>query len=133
VPRLPLLANATHTFNSDEAANALALEHMLDNGRFSFYNWGGFVHLRGEGRLKVFVDGRSETVYADEIFRRYMRVLHQERLQPADLGQLLHPLGDVLRRADQEVARLENSQSSLVPGGALARVREHLRPRKGSL
>ena len=39
VPRLPLLANAAHFFNSDEAANALVLGHMLDGGGFTFYNW----------------------------------------------------------------------------------------------
>lgn len=50
----------------------------LSGNAFAYYNWGGFIHLRSDGRLKVFVDGRSETVYSDETFLRYMAVLQQK-------------------------------------------------------
>jgi hypothetical protein len=40
VPRLPFLANAAHSLDSDEAANALALHHMLDGDGFRFHGWG---------------------------------------------------------------------------------------------
>ncbi len=43
--RIPLLANADHTFNSDEAVNALVLQHMLHNGDLALFNWD--VHYYG--------------------------------------------------------------------------------------
>jgi hypothetical protein len=43
--RLPLLANAAYTFNSDEAVNALVLQHMLHHGDLTLFNWD--VHYYG--------------------------------------------------------------------------------------
>src|ERR1017187_7160018 len=45
---------------------------------FSFYPWGGYVDLRSQGRLKVYIDGRDDTVFDDETYRRYSRVLGVE-------------------------------------------------------
>jgi hypothetical protein len=43
--RIPLLANADYTFNSDEAVNALVLQHMLHHGDLALFNWD--VHYYG--------------------------------------------------------------------------------------
>ncbi len=42
---------------------------------FALWNWGGYIHWRTDGRLKVYVDGRADTVFDDETFRRYVTVL----------------------------------------------------------
>jgi hypothetical protein len=52
--------------------------NQLSGNTFAFYNWGGYVHLRTHGRMKVFIDGRSETVYADGTYRQYMVVLREQ-------------------------------------------------------
>jgi hypothetical protein len=45
VLRIPSLANASYTFNSDEAVNALVLQHMLHRGDLALFNWD--VHYYG--------------------------------------------------------------------------------------
>jgi hypothetical protein len=42
---------------------------------FAYYNWGGYVHFRTQGTLKVYIDGRADMVYDDETYRRYVDVL----------------------------------------------------------
>ena len=42
---------------------------------FALYNWGGYVHLRTAGALRVFIDGRADRVFAPETYRAYVRVL----------------------------------------------------------
>jgi hypothetical protein len=45
---------------------------------FAYYNWGGFVQYCTHGRLKVFIDGRADMLYADQTFRDYLVVLNEE-------------------------------------------------------
>jgi hypothetical protein len=40
---------------------------------FADFEWGGYIHYRTAGRMKVFTDPRSETVYPDEVQLRYIR------------------------------------------------------------
>src|SRR5262249_5195818 len=47
----------------------------LSGNVFAYYSWGGYVDLRTQGRLKVFIDARAETVYADDTYADYMTVL----------------------------------------------------------
>jgi len=42
---------------------------------FALWNWGGYIHWRTDGKLKVYVDGRADTVYDDETYLRYVAVL----------------------------------------------------------
>jgi hypothetical protein len=42
---------------------------------FAYYNWGGYIHLRLDGQLQVYIDGRADTVFDDETFRRYMHII----------------------------------------------------------
>lgn len=53
VPRLPILWNADISFNSDEAANALVIKHMLEGKGFTLYNWGVHYHGIVEGLLAI--------------------------------------------------------------------------------
>lgn len=43
---------------------------------FAYYNWGGYLHLRTDGELKVFIDGRADTLYSAQHYRDYVNVLH---------------------------------------------------------
>lgn len=42
---------------------------------FAYYNWGGYLHMRGQGRWKVFIDGRADTVYEAKHILAYYAVL----------------------------------------------------------
>ncbi|HEV7515634.1 MAG TPA: hypothetical protein VGR07_04975, partial [Thermoanaerobaculia bacterium] len=53
VPRLPWLANAAATFNSDEAVNALVVQHLLNRGELTLYNWDTHYYGIVEGLLAV--------------------------------------------------------------------------------
>lgn len=48
----------------------------LEGNVFALYNYGGYLHLRGQGRWKVFIDGRADTVYSGEHYLTYQKV-HQ--------------------------------------------------------
>ncbi len=45
---------------------------------FALYNWGGYIHWRTSGDLKVFIDGRANTVYDDNTYNQYVSVLRGE-------------------------------------------------------
>ena len=45
---------------------------------FALWNWGGYLHWRTDGGLKVYVDGRADTIYDDETYRRYVAVLSSQ-------------------------------------------------------
>jgi hypothetical protein len=57
-----------------EALN-VAEVNQLRGKVFAYYEWGGYVDLRTDGRLQVFIDGRADTVFDDPTYRRYTRVL----------------------------------------------------------
>ena len=46
----------------------------LMGNAFTLYNWGGYVQLRTGGRLKVYIDGRADTVYSDRVYTDYGNV-----------------------------------------------------------
>jgi hypothetical protein len=56
-----------------EALN-VAEVNQLQGKVFAYYEWGGYVDLRTDGRLQVFIDGRADTVFDDATYRRYSRV-----------------------------------------------------------
>jgi hypothetical protein len=56
-----------------EALNVAEANHL--HGKvFAYYEWGGYVDLRTDGGLQVFIDGRADTVFDDATYRRYSRV-----------------------------------------------------------
>jgi len=46
----------------------------LSGNVFSYYSWGGYLHLRTDGRMKTYIDGRADTVYDNETVLRYAAV-----------------------------------------------------------
>jgi hypothetical protein len=60
-----------------DAADALA-EAGVTADVFAYYNWGGYLIWRSGGRLRPFIDGRADTVYDEETYRRYLAVLGRE-------------------------------------------------------
>lgn len=42
---------------------------------FAYYNWGGYIHLRTDGQLRVFIDGRADTLFDAATYTDYVRVL----------------------------------------------------------
>jgi hypothetical protein len=56
-----------------EAMNLVEANH-IEGKVFTYYNWGGYVELRTEGRLQVFIDGRAGTVFDAKTYRQYQRV-----------------------------------------------------------
>ncbi len=42
---------------------------------YALYNWGGYIHWRTDGDLKVFIDGRADTVYDAQTYFHYVGVL----------------------------------------------------------
>ena len=43
---------------------------------FNYYNWGGYIQLRTGGRLKIFIDGRADTVYDVSTYLKNLDVLN---------------------------------------------------------
>ncbi len=46
---------------------------------FSYYNWGGYLHLRTQGAMRVYIDGRGDMVYDKISFGRYVGALRREQ------------------------------------------------------
>lgn len=42
---------------------------------FGYFNWGGYIHLRTNGGLKVFIDGRASALFTAKTYLDYVRVL----------------------------------------------------------
>ena len=57
-----------------EALNVAESNH-LKGKVFAFYEWGGYVDLRTDGRLQVYIDGRGGMVFDERTYLRYTRVL----------------------------------------------------------
>jgi 4-amino-4-deoxy-L-arabinose transferase-like glycosyltransferase len=53
LPRLPLLANAEAAFTSDEAVNALAVQHLLAGRELSAFSWDATYYGLVEGFLAI--------------------------------------------------------------------------------
>ncbi|MEM8660087.1 MAG: hypothetical protein AAGF35_04305 [Pseudomonadota bacterium] len=50
-------------------------ENEISGKVYALWNWGGYIHWRTDGGLKVFVDGRADTIYDDETYLHYVAVL----------------------------------------------------------
>jgi hypothetical protein len=42
---------------------------------YALYNWGGYIHWRTDGRMKVFIDGRADTLFDADTYHHYVGVL----------------------------------------------------------
>jgi tetratricopeptide (TPR) repeat protein len=61
-----------------EALNVVEVNH-IEGKVFAYYQWGGYVDLRTNGALQVFIDGRADTVFDEKTYRDYTRVLGKSR------------------------------------------------------
>jgi hypothetical protein len=79
----PLSSSAFHALTEEASFPVETCDFMVANDLsgnvFAAYAWGGYLELRAAGRLRVYIDGRADTVYDDETYRRYLRV---PRLEP---------------------------------------------------
>ena len=57
-----------------EAMNVVEANHLTGKV-FAYYEWGGYLDLRSEGRLQVYIDGRAGTVFDERTYLDYTRVL----------------------------------------------------------
>ncbi len=63
---------------------------------FAYYNWGGYVHWRTDGDLKVYIDGRADTLYDAATYNNYVAVLKhnsdwRQRLEATEPDFILWP------------------------------------------
>ncbi len=47
----------------------------IEGNVYALYNWGGYIHWRTDGDLKVFIDGRADTIYGARTYLDYVDVL----------------------------------------------------------
>jgi hypothetical protein len=79
---------APYPLRADVAFHYLTAEYVYPHGladfvelndlqgkTFAYYNWGGYLHWRGDGQLKVFLDGRANTLFDDATYLDYLAVL----------------------------------------------------------
>ncbi len=62
----------------------------------AYYSWSGFVTYCTDGRMKVFIDGRADTVYSDETLIRYYALQNfregwQQVIETSDAQYILFP------------------------------------------
>lgn len=79
-----------------EVVNYMEVNKLKGNV-YALYNWGGYLHWRTDGELKVFIDGRADTLYSDQIYNQYVQVLSSgqgwmEAIEASDADFILWPL-----------------------------------------
>jgi hypothetical protein len=52
--------------------------NALEGKVFAYYNWGGYLHWRTDGDLKVYIDGRADTLYDADTYLNYVFVLQSQ-------------------------------------------------------
>lgn len=65
----------TAEYSYPEGMTDFVLSNKLAGNTFAYYNWGGYLHWRTDGALKVFIDGRANTLFDDETYLDYVSVL----------------------------------------------------------
>ena len=68
----------TRTERMPEEEVRFALANGLSGKVFSYFLWGGYLHWRTAGQLRVFIDPRSETVFPPDVHRRYLTVANDQ-------------------------------------------------------
>lgn len=76
----PIAPHAFHYLASDdnfpiETCNFIDV-NQLNGNIFAHYRWGGYLNYRTDGRMKVYIDSRADTVYDDQTYLRYATVQH---------------------------------------------------------
>ena len=58
-----------------DSVNFLQANNLQGNV-YAYYNWGGYLHWRTDGALKVYIDGRADTLYDAANYTQYVHVLN---------------------------------------------------------
>jgi len=78
--RYPLRPDVFRALTTEETFPVEVLnfvEHnQLAGNVFAYQGWGGYIHWRTNGRLRVYYDTRADTVFDPETYRRYVQVQH---------------------------------------------------------
>jgi hypothetical protein len=67
----------TRTERFPAAACGFLKSHGITGNVFAAYTWGGYLPYCG-ANVRIYIDGRADTVYDDETYRRFVRVLNRE-------------------------------------------------------
>ena len=54
---------AEYSHPADVRWDFIEANGIAGNALCALRNWGGYIHWRTDGRLKVYVDGRADTIY----------------------------------------------------------------------
>ena len=77
--RFPQRSYAFHYLVAEHTFPIETMNFVETNGLhgkvFAYWNWGGYVHFRTDGALRVFVDGRASALFEDRVYLDYVRVL----------------------------------------------------------
>lgn len=72
-------APAFHYLTAEFSYPADTVDFMQANGLegkvYAYYNWGGYLHWRTDGAMKVYIDGRADTIYDADTYNQYVGVL----------------------------------------------------------
>jgi len=71
----PAFHYLTAEYSYPEDTVSFLQANNLTGNVYAYYNWGGYLHWRTDGDLKVFIDGRADTVYDAEAYYSYVQVL----------------------------------------------------------
>ncbi len=105
--------------------------NQLSGRIFAYYNWGGYLHLRTAGRMKVYIDGRADTVFDADTYNRYVDVLSAkpgwiEIVESSGADYFLWPIGSGPQPL--ELARTGRWVLLYRDGASLMLVRKGLEP-----
>ncbi|KAA1189519.1 hypothetical protein F0M18_14275 [Pseudohalioglobus sediminis] len=71
----PAFHYLTAEYNYPEDTVSFMQANGLSGNVYAYYNWGGYLHWRSDGELRVYIDGRADTVYNAENYYHYVGVL----------------------------------------------------------
>ena len=81
--RYPLQPRAFHHLSAEYTFPVESVNFIETNGLtgniFAYYNWGGYLHWRMPGQMKVFIDGRASAVFDEATYRDYLTVMSMRR------------------------------------------------------
>ncbi len=68
----------------------------IEGDVYAYYNWGGYLHWRTDGGLRVFIDGRADTIFDADTYNDYVAVLRSapdwiQRIEKSGAAFVLWP------------------------------------------
>jgi len=116
----------------------------LQGNVFAYYNWGGYLHWRTDGGMRVYIDGRADTIYDAQTYNNYVHILSSgegwlERIEASRPDFILWP--QQKKRGQEKLAALlatkrwhpiyQDSQSWLLAHGDTTLTKPMVIPTEG--